>query len=70
MITNTIKIYATPDYIQATTISSLLECHGIKVFQLNKTDSSYPCFAMIELFIPLEDEQEAIELLANECCHE
>ncbi len=63
MINNLIKIYATPDLIQANTISSMLESNGIKVFQLNKSDSSYPCFVMIELFIPLENEQEAVELL-------
>lgn len=67
MIPNIIKIYATPNFIEANTISSMLESNGIKVFQLNKSDSSYPCFAMIELYIPIENEQEAMELLEVAC---
>lgn len=63
MISSIVKIYSTDNLIQAKTISSLLEFHGIHVFQMNKSDSSYPCFTLIELFIYLEDEQKAVELL-------
>ncbi|SJZ32133.1 putative signal transducing protein [Sediminibacterium ginsengisoli] len=46
------KVYATGNYAQANILKGMLEENEIPVQVLNKQDSSYPMFGIIEVYVP------------------
>jgi hypothetical protein len=58
-----IKILSTNNPNKAEITKQMLEEQNINVVLLNKQDSSYLMFGLIELFVPKNQEKEAIALL-------
>ncbi len=58
-----IKILSTNNPNKAEITKQMLEENNINVVLLNKQDSSYLMFGLIELFVPKNQEKEAIALL-------
>jgi len=59
-----IKLFATPNPIEAEIIKQMLEAHEVPAVIINKQDSSYR-FGQIELYVHQSDESLARELLAD-----
>ena len=57
------KILSTNNPNKAEITKQMLEEKNINVVLLNKQDSSYLMFGLIELFVPKNQEKEAIALL-------
>jgi len=58
-----IKILSTNNPNKAEITKQMLAENNINVVLLNKQDSSYLMFGLIELFVPKNQEKEAIALL-------
>ena len=64
-----IKVLSTDNPNKASIIKQMLEENNIKVVLLNKQDSSYLMFGLIELYVQ-EDQLERTEDLLNEINNE
>ena len=58
-----IKILSTDNPNKAEITKQMLEEHNINVVLLNKQDSSYLMFGLIELYVKKEHVKDAIDLL-------
>ena len=58
-----VKIYSSNNSNQALIIKQMLEENGINVVLLNKQDSSYLMFGLIELYVKKEQVKDATDLL-------
>ncbi|POY37186.1 hypothetical protein C3K47_09025 [Solitalea longa] len=58
-----IKIYNTHEWYKAELIAHLLEHESIEVVRINKKDSSYMSFGIIELFVHQKEFTKAIEII-------
>lgn len=61
--TNWVCVYKTPKLFEANAIKGNLESENIPVVILNRQDSSYLAFGYVEVHVPLENEQEAKNIL-------
>ena len=57
------KIYQTGNPIEAEIIIQMLEENGIKAVSMNKRDSSYQAFGVIEIYCPANDVVTALYLI-------
>lgn len=57
------KIYETPDVLEAEIMIQMLEEHGVKAVSMNKRDSSYHAFGLIEIYCPANDVVTALHLI-------
>ena len=58
-----IKIFSTNNPNKAEITKQMLEENNINVVLLNKQDSSYNMFGVIELFVPENQEEDATAIL-------
>lgn len=58
-----VTVYTTNQVYQSELVSAILEGEGIIVCDLNKRDSSYNTFGLIEVKVPKEHEEESIRIL-------
>ena len=56
------KIYSTGSYAEASIIKGMLEENSISTILLNKQDSSYLCLGEIELYVPFQFKDVALNL--------
>lgn len=59
-----IKLFATPNAVQAEIIKQMLEAHDVPAVVINKQDSSYR-FGQVELYIHESQEAYARSLMAE-----
>lgn len=59
------KIYQTGNPIEAEIIIQMLEENGINAVSMNKRDSSYQAFGVIEIYCPANDVVTALHLINN-----
>jgi type III secretory pathway lipoprotein EscJ len=59
------KIYQTGNPIEAEIIIQMLEENGINAVSMNKRDSSYQAFGVIEIYCPANDVVTAMHLINN-----
>lgn len=60
-----VKIYSTDKEFKAGLVSSVLKDNDIEVVTMNKRDSSYQAFGIIELYIHNADFDKAIEIIVK-----
>ena len=70
MASNFNKIYQTGNPIEAEIIIQMLKEHGINAVSMNKRDSSYQAFGVIEIYCPANDVVTALHLINNNPTHE
>ena len=58
-----VKIISSEKIFQIQIAESILKEHEIETIIINKKDSSYPTFGLIELFVNKQDVFEAIQLI-------
>ena len=63
MLNDWVKIFATPNPIEAEIVLSMLQEHGIDAVEMNKRDSSYQAFGYVELYCPKINVMEALQLI-------
>jgi hypothetical protein len=59
------KIHQTGNPIEAEIIIQMLEENGINAVSMNKRDSSYQAFGVIEIYCPANDVVTALHLINN-----
>jgi hypothetical protein len=59
------KIYQTGNPFEAEITIQMLEENGIKAVSMNKRDSSYHAFGVIEIYCPANDVVTALHLINN-----
>jgi len=59
------KIYQPGNPIEAEIIIQMLKEHGINAVSMNKRDSSYQAFGVIEIYCPANDVVTALDLINN-----
>jgi type III secretory pathway lipoprotein EscJ len=65
MESNFNKIYQTGNPIEAEIIIQMLKENGINAVSMNKRDSSYQAFGVIEIYCPSNDVVTALDLINN-----
>ncbi len=65
MASNFNKIYQTGNPIEAEIIIQMLKENGINAVSMNKRDSSYQAFGVIEIYCPSNDVVTALDLINN-----
>ena len=65
MASNFNKIYQTGNPIEAEIIIQMLKENGINAVSMNKRDSSYQAFGVIEIYCPANDSVTALDLINN-----
>jgi hypothetical protein len=65
MASNFNKIYQTGNPIEAEIIIQMLKENGINAVSMNKRDSSYQAFGVIEIYCPANDLVTALDLINN-----
>jgi hypothetical protein len=60
-----VTVYTTSQVYQSELISAILENEGIVVCDLNKRDSTYNTFGLIEVKVPKDQEEESIRILKH-----
>ena len=58
-------VYTTNQLHQAELIKKYLTDENIEAVVMNKKDSAYTVFNEVELYVPSEDENLAVELIKN-----
>jgi hypothetical protein len=59
------KIFTTANPVESSMIVSMLQENGIDAVEMNKRDSSYLSFGMIEVYCPAEKVITAIHLIES-----
>ena len=59
------KVFMTQKPIQAEIVAGNLENNGITVVTINKRDSSYTAFGWIELMVPEDEYEMAMQLITE-----
>lgn len=62
---NWTRIFSTTNPVEASMIVSMLNENGIEAVEMNKRDSSYLSFGMIEVYCPAENTVKAIHLIQS-----
>lgn len=57
------KVFSTSSLAKASILVGMLEENNIAVQQLNKQDSSYVIFGEIEIYVPDDQKEKALELI-------
>jgi type III secretory pathway lipoprotein EscJ len=57
------KIYETSDMLEAEIMIQMLKEHGVQAVSMNKRDSSYHAFGLIEIYCPANDVVTALHLI-------
>jgi len=57
------KVYTTPEKYLALLVKGSLENEGIEVVLLDQKDSAYTVLGEYELYVDLQDYEEAIEIV-------
>ena len=70
MESNYNKIYQTSNIIEAEIIMQMLNENGIEAVNMNKRDSSYTAFGLIEIYCPANDVVTALHLINNNTINE
>lgn len=63
------KIYETSDVLEAEIIIQMLKEHDVDAVSMNKRDSSYHAFGLIEIYCPANEVVTALHLI-NQSNHE
>ncbi|MFC2136862.1 DUF2007 domain-containing protein [Bacteroidota bacterium] len=58
-------IFSTDEPYQAELIKQMLENNKINAVVMNKQDSSYQTFGITEVYVNLNDESKALQLIKN-----
>lgn len=56
-----IKVYT--NAFEAELVKQMLDEHGVPAVTINKQDSSYLLFGKIELYVSIQDENRALQLI-------
>lgn len=59
-------VYTTTQDHMAQLMKGALEAHGIDTLVLDQKDSAYTVFGSIELYVAIEDEDRAKEIIAKD----
>ena len=59
------KIFTTANPVESSMVVSMLQENGIDAVEMNKRDSSYLSFGMIEVYCPAEKVVTAIHLIES-----
>jgi hypothetical protein len=59
------KIFTTANPVESSMVLSMLQENGIDAVEMNKRDSSYLSFGMIEVYCPAEKVITAIHLIES-----
>ncbi|TAE87625.1 MAG: DUF2007 domain-containing protein [Bacteroidetes bacterium] len=70
MESNFNKIYETSNPIDAQIIKQVLEENGIEAVTLNKRDSSYQLFGLIEIYCHTDKVLLALQIIKNKSVNE
>ena len=57
------KVYETPNQLEAEIMVQMLNENGIEAISMNKRDSSYNAFGLIEIYCPANDVVTALHLI-------
>jgi type III secretory pathway lipoprotein EscJ len=66
MPNNWVKIYTASTPIEAEIVIAMLRANGIDAVEMNKRDSSYLSFGVVEVYCPTEMMVAAIHLIKTE----